>query len=184
MRVRVVVVLFVLVVLAFVTSCGSGSGKSGSTTATTVDPASYVDKTTERSVTIEARDDVFIPQYAKIHVGTTVIFKNAGRNQHNVISAESRSTTSRPTRSRTGAKVRVVFDKVGTHDSTVRFTATRRPVSAVRCSSFPDRYWVKNGGICSRSDATSHITLLRRQWSISRSSAAGSHAFRKSPCAE
>jgi plastocyanin len=112
--VRVRVVLFVLAALAFVPSCSSG--ESGSTTGTTVDPASYIDKTAARSITIEARDDLFTPQYTKVRAGTTVIFKNAGRNQHNVLSADGSfhdiETDAFPPR----AKVRVVFDKVGTHD--------------------------------------------------------------------
>jgi plastocyanin len=114
MRVRVGVILFVLAALAFVTSCSSD--KSGSPTDTTVDPASYIDRTTERSITIEARDDLFTPQYTKIRAGTTVIFKNAGRNQHNVISTDQAFHDIGTDAFAPGVKVRVVFDKLGTHD--------------------------------------------------------------------
>ena len=113
---RVGVVVFVLATLAFVPSCGSGSGKSGSTTGATVDPASYVDRTTERSVTIDARDDVFTPQYTRIRAGTAVIFKNAGRNQHNVISADGSFRDIETDAFAPSTKVRVVFATVGTHD--------------------------------------------------------------------
>jgi plastocyanin len=111
-RIRVGVVLFVLAALAFVPSCGSGSDKSGSK----VQPASYIDRTTERSITIEARDDVFTPQYTKIRAGTTVTFKNAGRNQHNVISDDRSFHDIKTDAFAPGVKVRVGFDKVGTHD--------------------------------------------------------------------
>jgi plastocyanin len=111
-RVRIGVVLFVLTALAFVPSCSSGSGKSESL----VQPASYIDRTTERSITIEARDDVFTPQYTKIRTGTTVIFKNAGRNQHNVISDDRSFHDIATDAFAPAVKVRVVFDKVGTHD--------------------------------------------------------------------
>ncbi len=116
MRARVGVVLFVLAALAFAASCGSGSGKSGSTTGTTVDPASYTDKTAEQTVTIDARDDLFTPQYTKIRAGTTVVFENAGRNQHNVISADGSFSDVETDAFAPGRKVRVVFDKAGTHD--------------------------------------------------------------------
>lgn len=116
MRVQAGVVLLVLAALAFVPSCGSGSAKSTATTATTVDPVSYTDHTAERSVTIEARDDLFTPQYIKVRAGTTVVFENAGRNQHNVISVDGSFHDIETDAFAPGTKVRVVFDKPGTHD--------------------------------------------------------------------
>jgi plastocyanin len=112
---RVPLVLVLLVALAFVTSCSSGSGK-GASTGTTVDPASYTDKTAARIVTIEARDDLFTPQYTKIRAGTTVIFENGGRNPHNVVSADGSFRDLESDVFAPGMKVQVVIDKAGAHD--------------------------------------------------------------------
>lgn len=116
MRVQVGVVFFVVAALAFLPSCSSGSGKSAPTRATTVAPASYTDRTAEQTVTIAARDDLFTPQYTKIRAGTTVIFANGGRNPHNVISADGTFHDVESDAFAPGMKVRVVFDKAGTHD--------------------------------------------------------------------
>ncbi len=114
MRVRAV--LSLVVALLFVPACGSSSGKSASTPGSTVDPASYTDKTAARTVTIDARDDLFTPQYTKISAGTTVVFENAGRNQHNVISVGGSFHDIGTDAFAPGAKVPVTFDKVGTYD--------------------------------------------------------------------
>jgi plastocyanin len=116
MRVRVGVVLVLLAALVSLPSCGSGSGTSGSTKGTTVDPASYTDRTAARTVTIDARDDLFVPQYTKIRAGTTVVFENAGRNPHDVFSVDGSFPDVRADTFAPGMKVRVVFDKPGTHD--------------------------------------------------------------------
>jgi plastocyanin len=116
MRVQACFVLFVIAALAFLPSCGSGSSKSAPTTGTTVDPATYTDKTASRTVTIDARDDLFTPQYTKIRVGTTVVFQNAGRNPHNLISSDHSFPDVESDAFGPGMKTQVVFDKVGTHD--------------------------------------------------------------------
>ena len=116
MRARAGVVVILIAVVAFLPGCGSSSKKSGSTTGTSVDPASYTDRTAARTVTIDARDDLFVPQYTKIRAGTTVIFENAGRNPHDVFSADGSFPDIRADTFAPGMKVRVVFDKPGTHD--------------------------------------------------------------------
>jgi plastocyanin len=116
MRAQVGVVLLVLAVLTFSPSCGSGSSKNGPTTGTTVDPASYIDKTAARIVTIDARDDLFTPQYTKIRAGTTVIFENGGRNPHNIVSADGAFRDVESTAFAPATKVHVVIDKPGAHD--------------------------------------------------------------------
>jgi plastocyanin len=116
MRVPIALVLFAVAALAFLPSCSSGSSKSGSTTGTTVDPASYTDKTATPTVTIAARDDLFAPQYTKVRAGTTVVFDNGGRNQHNVISADGSFHDIEAAAFAPGMTVRVVFAKPGTYD--------------------------------------------------------------------
>jgi plastocyanin len=110
-----VVVLLVVGAVAWASGCSSGSGKVGSTT-TTVDPARYTDKTSARTVTIDARDDLFTPQLTKVRAGTTVVFENGGRNPHNVVFADAAFHDIATDEFPPGTKVRVVFDKVGNHD--------------------------------------------------------------------
>jgi plastocyanin len=115
MRVQVGVVFLVLVASAFVAGCGSSPGKGASGPGTAVDPAAYTDRTTARTVTIDARDDLFAPQYTKVRVGTTVVFENGGRNPHNVVFADGAFPNVDSSAFAPGMKVRVVFDKAGTH---------------------------------------------------------------------
>ncbi len=113
---RVPLVLVVLAALVFLPSCGSGSGKGAAPAGTTVDPASYTDKTAQRTVIIDARDDLFAPQYTKIRVGTTVVFENGGRNPHNLISVDKSFPDIESDAFAPAMKATVVFDKAGTHD--------------------------------------------------------------------
>jgi plastocyanin len=116
MRVRTGFV-FVLTVatLLLVAGCGSSAG-SKSSTPTTVDPARYTDKTAAKTVTVDARDDLFTPRYVKIRAGTTVVFENAGRNQHNVLSVDGAFRDIETDAFAPGTKARVVFAKAGAHD--------------------------------------------------------------------
>lgn len=45
----------------------------------------WVDMTGQNSVTIEARDNVFVPENIVVSPGTEIVFHNTGRNPHNVI---------------------------------------------------------------------------------------------------
>ncbi|HUI48352.1 MAG TPA: plastocyanin/azurin family copper-binding protein [Acidimicrobiia bacterium] len=118
MRGRFAFVVPILVGFVVLTGCGSNSGaKSGSgTTAATINPAQYVDKTSSRTVTIAARDDFFTPQFTKIRKGTTVVFENDGRNDHNVVSADDTFTNIGTDAFSQGRQAKVVFDKPGTHN--------------------------------------------------------------------
>jgi plastocyanin len=117
MRARLGIVLLSCAGLALA-GCGAHSaGASGSApTPTTVAPANYADKTSERTVTITARDDFVSPQYTKIRKGTTVIFRNGGRNQHNLMSADGAFRNIDTDSFAPGSETKVVFTKVGPHD--------------------------------------------------------------------
>lgn len=48
----------------------------------------WVDKTGQSTVTIEARDNLFVPEHIVVSPGTEIIFENTGRNPHNVLPVE------------------------------------------------------------------------------------------------
>lgn len=102
--------LVALAGLVMLTGCGASN--SGST----VDQSKYTDKTAERTVTIEARDDFFTPPDIKIRKGSTVVFENDGRNEHNVISADRAFRDIETDAFAPGKSVRVTFDETGQHD--------------------------------------------------------------------
>jgi len=76
--------------------CGDDSEGSSPTTtassgpATTVDiPADkVVDLTAQSTVEITVRDNTFEPSYFEVKPGTKILFRNDGRNQHNVTPVE------------------------------------------------------------------------------------------------
>ncbi len=111
---RVLPTVVLVLGLFSVSGCGSKSGSSA--TSTTIDPASYVDETAQHTVTIDARDDLFTPQYVKVRAGTTIVFENGGRNRHNVISADRSFPDLNTDAFAPGTKKTVRFDQPGEHD--------------------------------------------------------------------
>lgn len=45
----------------------------------------FEDRRGQRTVTLDAVDNNFRPQYVTVSAGTKVVFTNVGRNQHNII---------------------------------------------------------------------------------------------------
>lgn len=92
-RARRLVALLACVLLAAtaLVSCGDddggGSGDGGDPLEglPTVEDSEYQDATGEEQVTVDVRDDRFVPQYLTISAGTEVSFDASGRNPHNVI---------------------------------------------------------------------------------------------------
>src|SRR5215472_4738772 len=82
---RVFLALSFVAAVAVLPACGSSSASTKPAAA----PVQYVDKTSERTVTITARDDFFTPQFTKVRAGTTVVFENDGRNEHNLVSSDN-----------------------------------------------------------------------------------------------
>jgi plastocyanin len=69
-------------VLGLLVACGSNGGPStGSLSGQDIH-----EETGHRAVTIEAVDNTFEPKFSSVSTGTTVTFRNAGHNKHNVIS--------------------------------------------------------------------------------------------------
>ena len=81
MRATSTLVLSALAV-ALLVACGSSSGASTGS----LSGQKLRTETGHRSVTIEAVDNVFDPKFSSVSTGTTVTFRNAGHNKHNVIS--------------------------------------------------------------------------------------------------
>ena len=74
----------------------------------------FVDATGEDTVTIQARDNSFTPQYVTISPGTTVNFDNRGRNVHNAIPvAEGAFDEVTTEEFEPGDEVEVTFDEPG-----------------------------------------------------------------------
>lgn len=110
----------VVALLALVgAACGGdddGGSAGGGATADlpTVEDSEYVDETGETAVTVQARDNVFVPQYVTVTKGTEVTFDNRGRNPHNVIAVEAGAFTDIPTEDlQPGDTASIVFDEVG-----------------------------------------------------------------------
>jgi plastocyanin len=65
--------------------CGDGSGGADG-----VDLSStrFTDMTAQDEVVVNAVDNSFKPRYIEVKAGTTVTFRNDGRNPHNVLAVE------------------------------------------------------------------------------------------------
>lgn len=68
-----------------VVSCG-GDGGSGSA-GVSLPAGSTWKSQSGSSVTVDAKDDFFVPQFIEVKKGTKVTFENTGRNRHNVLAA-------------------------------------------------------------------------------------------------
>ncbi len=124
MRVRAVILAIVLPLSLLAAACGSGesatSPDNASATSTTqasgvdLSKATFVDDTGKKKVEVDAIDNNFRDQYVTITAGTTVEFKNAGHNEHNVIPVVKGSFKKAETSEfEPGTSYRVVFDKPG-----------------------------------------------------------------------
>lgn len=96
MKIRVFAPLIALLLVVGVAGCGSDGGgdASAGTTSTTVPAAvsevdlsevDWKDKTDEDAVTIQTRDNTFLPGYVVVKAGTPVTFMNIGRTEHNAL---------------------------------------------------------------------------------------------------
>lgn len=86
MRVRVLMIAAALVVAAGLVGCGSDSKKG---TTDIVDLRGKATPGQYPSVTVSATDNDFKPQNIRIDPGVTVIWKNDGRSQHNIVASDA-----------------------------------------------------------------------------------------------
>lgn len=95
----------------------------------------FVDATGEDTVTIQARDNTFTPQYVTVSPGTTVRFDNRGRNVHNAIPlAEGAFDEVTTDEFEPGDEVDVTFDEPGLYPyyCSLHGTQTRGMVGRIR----------------------------------------------------
>jgi plastocyanin len=74
----------VLAALAFV-AAGAGCASTSSASSTPTDSPSTLTPVRSGTVKISARDNSFIPDKVTVSVGSTLLWTNDGRNDHNII---------------------------------------------------------------------------------------------------
>ena len=131
-----------VVVAGLLGACGSdeGSDGSGATTteaAKTVDlaDADFEDLTAEAAPEVDAVDNLFKPPYITVKAGTTVTFRNDGRNSHNVYPATEGAFEPLDTESfEPGTESTITFDEAGDYAyyCTLHGTTTKGMVGAIR----------------------------------------------------
>lgn len=110
-----------VLVVGGVSGCGSDKSADSGTTAS--GPAAGRDgkakvpagddRTGEAKVEITIQDNVFSPANITVSPGTTVVWKNAGRNTHNVMAEPKGAFPSSDHDMANGAVHTVTFDKAG-----------------------------------------------------------------------
>lgn len=96
MKIRVITPFLAVLLLVGLAGCGSDGGSdSTSTPSSTTVPAAvgevdlsavdWKDKTDEDAVTIQTRDNTFLPGYVIVKAGTPITFMNIGRTEHNAL---------------------------------------------------------------------------------------------------
>jgi plastocyanin len=83
-RFRVAACTLTVAVLALA-GCGGGDDGSG---GVDLSGTKFTDMTAQDEVVVDAVDNSFKPRYIEITAGTTVTFRNDGRNPHNVLAVE------------------------------------------------------------------------------------------------
>lgn len=91
----------------------SGCGDDG---ASGVDLSStkFTDMTAQDAVVVDATDNSFKPRYIEVKAGTTVTFRNDGRNPHNVLAVEKEAFEDVDTADfKPKAEAKITFDEPG-----------------------------------------------------------------------
>lgn len=134
--------------LAFATAaCGSG-GEATSPTATTttttaaadapdLSAATFSDQTDKPKVEVDAVDNTFQAQYVTVKAGTTITFKNAGHNEHNVVAVDDGFAGRATDKFEPGTSYTVTFDKAGDYPyyCSLHGTTTKGMTGAIRVVS-------------------------------------------------
>ena len=120
MRVRAMSAAFLTLGLALLAGCsdsGSDSAKDGGSSdsgAVDISDETFDDRTASSSVEVDAVDNNFKPKYVEVRKGTTITFKNDGRNAHNVLPADEGAFAPIETdQFEPGTSAEVTFDEVG-----------------------------------------------------------------------
>jgi len=114
MRARTFTAAVLLVGVTLMAGCGKSSGTSPASAAPDLAGKTFLDETKAALVQVNADDNNFDPQYVTVKVGTTVTFKNRGRNSHNVVPVTSGSLKAIETDAfKPGTSVERSFTKAG-----------------------------------------------------------------------
>lgn len=111
-------------------SDGSGSDKTEETK-----PKDYEDFTASMEVQVDALDNNFKPENIEVVKGTTVLFRNDGRNTHNVLPTEDGEFAEIPSEDfEPGDEGLVVFDETGDFNyyCSLHATKTKGMIGSVR----------------------------------------------------
>jgi len=76
-----------MVTVAVLALSGCGDGDGGGS-GVDLSSTKFTDMTGKDTVVVDAVDNSFKPRYIEITAGTTVTFRNDGRNPHNVLAVE------------------------------------------------------------------------------------------------
>ena len=97
--------------------------------------AEFDDLTAEAEPVVDAVDNLFKPPYITVKAGTTVTFRNDGRNSHNVYPAAEGDFEPLDTESfEPGTESTITFDEAGdfAYYCTLHGTTTKGMVGAIR----------------------------------------------------
>jgi plastocyanin len=119
-----------MVGLLALTGCGD-DGSSGVDLSST----KFTDMTTQDAVVVDAVDNSFRPRYIEVKAGTTVTFRNDGRNPHNVLAVEKGAFEDVETADfKPKAEAKITFDEPGDvpYYCSLHGTKTKGMTGAVR----------------------------------------------------
>lgn len=134
---RLVTVLIIGVTMLLFAGCSSGGSATAGepTTTAPIDTLVPAVVANSRNVTIDAQDNLFVPQHSEVRVGTKVTFDNVGHNPHDVVPDDPTAfdfgipaANFQP-----GASKSFTFDKPGVYQyyCSVHSTATAGPMRGV-----------------------------------------------------
>jgi plastocyanin len=120
--------LVAVAVAATVTACGSDGG------GVSLDGKKFVDRQGRRSVTIDAVDNSFEPEYVAVSAGTKITFTNSGRNRHDVIAVDHGFTDVEPANFTPDDSVTVTFSTPGDYPyyCSLHGTPTKGMIGGIR----------------------------------------------------
>lgn len=109
-------------------------GASDSSTAVDLAGKQFQNHRGDRTLTVDAADNTFRPQYVTVRAGTKVTFDNVGRNQHNVVSVDDAFVSVDTPSFQPGDTKTIAFSEVGdfSYYCTLHGTPTKGMIGAIR----------------------------------------------------
>ena len=135
---RTLLVSSLLAATTLLAGCGSQSLSSSSDTSAPSGPdlasVTFEDRTGVTEVEVDAIDNAFKPEYVEIKAGTTVTFRNDGRNDHNVIATDGNFAAIQADQFEPGTEQTVTFAEPGDYPyyCSLHGTKTKGMIGAIR----------------------------------------------------